>query len=374
LPWGRQQMLVSYRITMGRWSIAGPAHAGPGPWERLPPNAAAQKGQRLLASYREPAPLRALPHNCLERAVLQYELERFNLVEAVARDLLELTDHGGGWMVELEAYWLSEEAKQQQPPGKVHARIKACEPLCRAYENLIREVVGPHLLSAYNESWQTELGAEAVFEPETTVLYQFPPTLRIFCSATRSSASVPRANGAPSTVTSQPHLRDELAASTEYKALGRLHNDAQYGHQPGEVNFWLPLTRLAAANTLWAESEEGRGDFHPFLLDEIGYPQRHENEEPLHEGSSCKGLLLRPCQEGCRPSAATLLPIQRFHGVLCRHQTQRNSSGRTRVSLDFRCAPKSAFDAEWKLPGVLHRHEMREISFESSLVCSPIAH
>lgn len=336
--------------------------------ERLPPKAAAQKGQRLLARYREPAPLRALPRGCLERAVLQYELERFNLVEAVARDLLELTDHGGGWMAELEAYWLSEEAKQQQPPGKVHARIRACEPLCLAYENLIREVVGPHLLSACNEGWQATLGDEAVFEPETTVLYQFPPTLRIFCSATRSGACV--LNGAPSTVESQPRLGDELAASTEYKALGRLHNDAQYGHQPGEVNFWLPLTRLAAANTLWAESEEGRGDFHPFLLDEIGYPQWLENQEPVHNESSCEGVLLQPHREGCKPQAATLLPIQRFHGVLCRHQTQRNSSGRTRVSLDFRCAPKSAFDADWKLPGVLHRHEMREISFEPSLVSS----
>ena len=36
--------------------------------------------------------------------------------------------------------------------------------------------------------------------------------------------------------------------------------------------------------------------------------------------------------------------MKRFHGTLCRHFTIPNSSGATRVSIDFRCAPLQCFD------------------------------
>ena len=49
--------------------------------------------------------------------------------------------------------------------------------------------------------------------------------------------------------------------------LGPLHSDADYGHQEGEINFWLPLTDVKSNNTLWAETEvrnpqKGNGNLH----------------------------------------------------------------------------------------------------------------
>ena len=52
-----------------------------------------------------------------------------------------------------------------------------------------------------------------------------------------------------------PTLRLQPGPSERH--VGR-HNDAKYGHQNGEVNFWLPLTSLAETRTtLWLESASG---------------------------------------------------------------------------------------------------------------------
>ena len=43
-------------------------------------------------------------------------------------------------------------------------------------------------------------------------------------------------------------------------------SDADYHHQPNELNVWIPLTDCLGSDTLWAESEADRGDFRPFEL------------------------------------------------------------------------------------------------------------
>ena len=104
-----------------------------------------------------------------------------------------------------------------------------------------------------------------------------------------------------------------------------MHTDAEYGHQPGEVNFWLPFTSLDETSTLWAESAPHNGDFYPLLL-QVG-------------------------------------EVWHFPGSTCRHFTKPNISGKTRVSLDFRCSVASCFDRSWKLRGSgdKSRHSMREV-------------
>lgn len=231
-----------------------------------------------MQSYREPRPARPVPEELLQEATLRFEPERFDLAGVVAAllhlDSAEL----------LDTYLIEEESLAGKSfPKTVHERLRNCPLLTERYEALIREVVGPHLLS--------------FFPGETTVLYQFPPTLRAHCSV-------------------EPP-----------KALGRMHSDNQYGHQGGEVNFWMPLTRVEETSTLWAESAAGASDWRPFLV----VPGE----------------------------------IRRFHGCTCRHFTKPNVSGRSRVSMDFRCAARSAFDTEWQLPGVVHRHELREMHFDS---------
>lgn len=88
---------------------------------------------------------------------------------------------------------------------------------------------------------------------------------------------------------------------------GRPHNDAEYGHQQGEVNFWMPLTDYATTKTaLWVETAPGAGDYHPLDI----------------------------------PRGA----ISAFHGTLCRHYAGGNPTGATRVSLDFRIGVGPYFD------------------------------
>lgn len=75
---------------------------------------------------------------------------------------------------------------------------------------------------------------------------------------------------------------------------GRRHCDADYGHQPAEINFWLPLTRVHESNGLYAESAPGVGDFAPFAL------------------------VYGECQ--------------RFWGAMCTHYTLANETDYTRAS------------------------------------------
>jgi len=89
------------------------------------------------------------------------------------------------------------------------------------------------------------------------------------------------------------------------KSLGSQHTDAQYHHQPAEVNFWLPVTSVYGTNSLWSESEVGKGDFHPFVA----------------ENGQCV----------------------RFYGNQCEHYTMANEEQVTRVSLDFRVIPARCY-------------------------------
>jgi hypothetical protein len=46
----------------------------------------------------------------------------------------------------------------------------------------------------------------------------------------------------------------------------RLHRDAEYAHQHGEVNWWLPITHVHGTNTLQLESDPDLGDFEPLEM------------------------------------------------------------------------------------------------------------
>ena len=90
------------------------------------------------------------------------------------------------------------------------------------------------------------------------------------------------------------------------KPLNPKHCDAQYHHQAGELNFWMPLTAVWGHNTLHVESVPGRGDYHPL---ELGWGR-----------------------------------VARFWGNRCRHYCVPNDTGFTRVSIDFRAMPVARFD------------------------------
>ena len=86
------------------------------------------------------------------------------------------------------------------------------------------------------------------------------------------------------------------------------HADISYGFSQGNVNFYVPLTRIFGTNSLVLESVPELEDWH--VIDaQFGY-------------------------------------IKRFYGVLCSHFTTSNNTDQTRVSLDFRVIPGSCWQAE----------------------------
>lgn len=126
----------------------------------------------------------------------------------------------------------------------------------------------------------------------TSFYYQRPPTLRL-----------------------QPGPSDSVV---------KAHCDSIYGHQDGELNFWLPLTNTALTNThLWAESMPNKGDYRPLKV-----------------------------QHG---------EIVSFHGSYCSHYVPANKTSYTRASLDFRVGIEGLFDPKWSMIGTKADHNRREV-------------
>ena len=84
-----------------------------------------------------------------------------------------------------------------------------------------------------------------------------------------------------------------------------IHADVNYGFNPCNVNYYVPLTELYDSNSLHVETEIGKEDFKS-LKNSYG-------------------------------------EIYRFHGAMCLHFTTENKTDQTRISLDFRVVPGSCF-------------------------------
>jgi len=87
--------------------------------------------------------------------------------------------------------------------------------------------------------------------------------------------------------------------------------DPLHKHPPGEINFFLPLTKCYGTNTMWVESEPWKLDFKPIELD---YGEYHM-----------------------------------FNGNQCLHGNKPNKTNSTRVSFDFRIIPVSKYDPTWNV-------------------------
>ena len=118
-----------------------------------------------------------------------------------------------------------------------------------------------------------------------------------------------------------PTLRLQPGPSTRHV---RPHRDCEYGHQDGEVNFWLPLTDPSETRvTLEVESKPDAGDYAPL------------NARVGHVGA--------------------------FHGTSLRHFAPANPTTSTRCSLDFRVGVEGWFDPAWSMRGTKADHSRREI-------------
>ena len=88
-------------------------------------------------------------------------------------------------------------------------------------------------------------------------------------------------------------------------ATGNFHKDSDFGHQAEELNYLVPLTPMRDTSSVWLESEPGAADYAPVAM-RVG-------------------------------------EYLRFHGAMLSHGSVPNTTGKTRVSFDFRVLPKAAY-------------------------------
>ena len=98
--------------------------------------------------------------------------------------------------------------------------------------------------------------------------------------------------------TFRTHLPNNLGVA-EY------HRDRDYNHSIHEINVFLPMTQATDSNTIWVESEEGKEDFASM---EAEYGQYYI-----------------------------------WNGASLLHGNKTNSTGKTRISIDFRFMPISKY-------------------------------
>jgi hypothetical protein len=89
-------------------------------------------------------------------------------------------------------------------------------------------------------------------------------------------------------------------------AVGGWHNDAEYHHPEGEMNFIIPLTLSDDTASIWVESKPGKKDF--------------------------SAVRLKPGE------------LFMFSGNNLTHGNKVNETGKTRVSMDFRVLPLSKYN------------------------------
>ena len=99
------------------------------------------------------------------------------------------------------------------------------------------------------------------------------------------------------------HLPNNIAVGEFHK--DKYYRDIKWAEQVRELNYFIPLTKAYDTNTLWAESEEDKGDYKPFNSD---YGE---------------------CVE--------------WYGSFLTHGNKINKTSITRVSFDFRVIPKSRY-------------------------------
>lgn len=243
-----------------------------------------QKRGIATAARRPHAPQAdALPESLCQEKLLEFDPDLYDLRGEATRLLAE----AGPWLgfgcfvgaQRLEDFRAEEKVFNSFSYEKEWRRCLLGSHLLKCYDRFLQEVICPQLRSDLNET-------------PVSFYCQHPPTLRLQPGPSR-----------------QPR---------------QLHSDAKYGHQQGEINFWMPLTsQKATRTTLWLESSPGQGDFHALRL------------EPGH--------------------------VARFHGTNVRHHVPPNKSQCSRVSLDFRIGVGRFYDPKWRLEGVQHYHPRRII-------------
>ena len=255
------------------------------------------KGERLYQSIAPPKNVKALPLSLRQRRTFQYDTTILDLRQEVLSFLERASSTFGSFprtphlLEEFQPHvdvFRNFDARQL-----VYNAVLNDQQLLNVYDRLIRDIVVPYLKQSVLVV-EKELtddndinGAKKKEKKIHTFYYQYPPTLRIQPGPARSH--------------------------------GRTHRDAEYGHQKGEINYWMPISYYSLTRTtLEVEQTPGSKDFKPLNI-EYG-------------------------------------DIGQFHGTLCHHRAPPNLSVCTRISFDFRIGIDEYYDNEWKMNGIKAQH------------------
>lgn len=245
-----------------------------------------------------------LPDALLKEEVFEYDLEQYNLPQAVMKLLKSCDESMVGTFEEPAADGRESRLEDFRVPT-VSTWRKVNGGCCEDSQKMLSDAVASNteFLTCFERFvdeialtyFKKRLVATGVVDADTptTFYYQYPPTMRL-----------------------QPGPA---------WAKVRPHNDAEYGHQNGELNFWLPLTdRELTKVDFWSETTDNQGDYHPI--------------------------------------PATIGQCITFHGSSCRHFVNANETCNTRISLDFRIGVQGFFDPYWQMKGTTDDHGRREVT------------
>lgn len=240
-----------------------------------------------------------LPTDVCQEQIFSYDTDAYDLRGSLARLLSKCNENVVGrfrdgsdrledFVIPPQSTWRSVNGGQCEDAQKyLSETVLQDEQFLEHFDRLVREVVLPYLKQRL-----VRAGATREETGSTTFYYQRPPTLRL-----------------------QPG-----PAWSQVKP----HDDAIYGHQNGELNFWIPFTdRSLTKVDLHCESKPGKGDYHAI-----------------------------PAQVG---------EIISFHGSSCKHFVNSNETIFTRVSMDFRVGVEGFFDPYWQMRGTTDDHGRKEI-------------
>ena len=240
-----------------------------------------------------------LPEELLSEGILAFDATRLEELVGCVRSILlrcnsnlvgqfrEGSDSLSDFVVPPQSTWRSVNGGQcEEAQRYLSDLVNSDDDFLDAFDKLVKEVILPHFKHRL-----VSVGAVEDQKGSVTFYYQRPPTIRL----------------QPGPAWSQV----------------RPHNDAEYGHQNGELNFWLPLTdRSLTGVDLWAESGPEIGDYHRIK--------------------------------------ATPGEVIVFHGSSCRHYVNLNQTTFTRVSMDFRVGVEGWFDPHWEMCGTTDDHTRSE--------------
>ena len=241
-----------------------------------------------------------LPKDVCDKAVFSYDTNIYNFRQIIAEMLRQCDTTIVGCFRDSETPYALEDfivcpkstwrtvngGQCEQAQKYLSDTVSNHGHFLNVFDDFVTKVVLPHLKSRLTKCLHGQRTSTAM-----TFYYQRPPTLRL-----------------------QPG-----PAWAQVKA----HNDAEYGHQFGELNYWVPLTnRQLTGVDLYCESSSAVGDYNPI---------------PVLIGE-----------------------VASFHGSSCRHFVNANSSEYTRISFDFRVGVKGFFDPEWEMKGTNDDHLRRE--------------